>query len=429
MGTGSGESHGENATVTERVYVSCLDKRHAFQTATAAAQAGMLDTFVTGAYYDRRALRYRWLPPVSGADTLRSVAHDAVLGQPRFLVPGKGLSRLPGVGRTIVPSVAFLAGEIAFDSFVARSYQGTSHIFHGFGRYSPRSLARARELGTLAVLDAFELHPVVELQREAEQRDRMSLGAPRVSSIRRRSIERRIEAYEHADVIFACLEDVKDSLVAQGISSERIRVIPLGADVVKGGPAPAPAGDSRPFRLLHVGPLHWFKGLHLLLDAWERLQLPHAELIIVGRPFAGWTDYFKGRLATVPQVRWVDGMEHEELLRYYGEVDAFAFPSLVGPGMVVYEAMAHGLPVIVSSGGVVRNGLDGLVVPADGSDKLDEAILTLYREPELRRHLGAEARSRVTEFTWNRYHAGVVREYKAALSAPKRRQAGSTGVE
>ena len=68
----------------------------------------------------------------------------------------------------------------------------------------------------------------------------------------------------------------------------------------------------------------------------------------------------------------------------YRAADVFVFPTLVeGLGLVVLEAMACGLPVIVTSRGpdeVVRDGVDGYVVPAGDSTAIIEALERLYAD-------------------------------------------------
>lgn len=404
-----------------KVFIACLDRRHAFQTATAAAESGVLDTFVTGAYFPNSMPFSRRLRMNRKGEDLRRAAHLAgatLRAVPHFLVPGKFISSIPFFSGGWARTAGFLASELAFDRYVSQYYDGTSDIFHGFGRYSPLSLQRARAMGTTTVLDAFELHPLDELELEARHRNFVGLPPLRMTKVRETSVGRRIEAYKHADVIFACLGDIKSSLVRRGVDANRIRIVPLGADVLDTtGLDEAKRGEG-PFKLLYVGQLHWFKGLHLLLDSWDRLALPTAELIVVGRSFPEWGEYFERRMAGMTSVRWIPGLSRQDLFRLYSDVDAFAFPSLVGGlGMVVYEAMSHGLPVVVSSGDVViRDEIDGLVAAPETPEALDLAISRLVGDSLLRLRLGLAGRERSTSFAWDRYHHAVVGAYESILS-------------
>jgi glycosyltransferase involved in cell wall biosynthesis len=67
--------------------------------------------------------------------------------------------------------------------------------------------------------------------------------------------------------------------------------------------------------------------------------------------------------------------------------------------MAVLQAMARGLPVVASAAGgvpeIVRDGVEGLLVPAGDDDALRHALHLLAKDPGLRRELGAAARRRV----------------------------------
>ena len=87
----------------------------------------------------------------------------------------------------------------------------------------------------------------------------------------------------------------------------------------------------------------------------------------------------------------------------------FVFPSLLeGMGLVVLEAMASGLPVITTPNGpgdLVRDGVDGFVVPIRDVDAIVEKLEYLRAHPEDRLRMGQNARERAKEFTWEQYRA------------------------
>jgi glycosyltransferase involved in cell wall biosynthesis len=77
----------------------------------------------------------------------------------------------------------------------------------------------------------------------------------------------------------------------------------------------------------------------------------------------------------------------------------FVLPSLnENLPMALLEAMAMGLPVVVTAVGampeVVRNGVEGLIVPADAAEALAEALDALARQPQLRAEMGDAAAQR-----------------------------------
>ena len=73
--------------------------------------------------------------------------------------------------------------------------------------------------------------------------------------------------------------------------------------------------------------------------------------------------------------------------------------------MVVYEAMAAGLPVICThnTGSVIRDGVDGYIVPIRNSYILAEKLRILNRDRELLAHFSSNAAQRIKEFTMDKY--------------------------
>jgi glycogen synthase len=102
---------------------------------------------------------------------------------------------------------------------------------------------------------------------------------------------------------------------------------------------------------------------------------------------------FPGRLNRA-NVRWATD-----------NASAFVLPSRVEPfGIVVLEAMAAGLPVVVSARGgaseIVRDGVDGLVVDPFDRDALASAIDSVLSDTEQRKRLITAGRERVGNFDW-----------------------------
>src|SRR5207302_527506 len=79
--------------------------------------------------------------------------------------------------------------------------------------------------------------------------------------------------------------------------------------------------------------------------------------------------------------------------RFYGAIDVLAHPSFEEPfGLVVVEAMASERPVVAINGGgvpeIVRNGRDGLLVPAEDASAMAEAIGQVLENGQLAQELG-----------------------------------------
>ena len=89
-------------------------------------------------------------------------------------------------------------------------------------------------------------------------------------------------------------------------------------------------------------------------------------------------------------------------------------------GLVANEAMSQGVPVIATdavgaaAGGLVEHERTGLVVPADDSRALAQAMKRLHDDPSLRARLGAAARAAVASYTHDAWAAGMARALAAA---------------
>jgi glycosyltransferase involved in cell wall biosynthesis len=172
--------------------------------------------------------------------------------------------------------------------------------------------------------------------------------------------------------------------------------------------------------VLFVGRLEREKGVDVLLDAWGRANLaPGAVLALAGEgPLAG--------AVGAPGVRALGHVPRARLPALYAAADVLVLPSVrtatfVEPwGLVVNEAMHQGTPVITSdavgaaAGGLVRDGRNGLVVPAGDAGTLATAIEAIATNPELRGRLGEAARADVSPFTAGEWSRGMARALTAA---------------
>lgn len=180
-----------------------------------------------------------------------------------------------------------------------------------------------------------------------------------------------------------------DSLMAEyGVPSARIHVISPGVDVERFRPREGPRPDG-PVRVLFVGGDFSRKGGHDLLNAMR--GLPEAELDVV-------TNSLDGPIPTGVCCRVHVGLRPGEpaLLQLYQRADIFALPSH-GDCLpqVLAEAAAVGLPVVATSTGavaeIVRDGINGFLVPAGSAPDLRAALRALVEQPDLRHAMGLES--------------------------------------
>lgn len=160
------------------------------------------------------------------------------------------------------------------------------------------------------------------------------------------------------------------------------------------------------FAVLLIGNDWRNKGLPVLLDAIARLADLPLDLLAVGDDDPS------------PYRRVISGLPANAHIRflppridvdfYYAAADAYAGPSIEDAfALPPVEAMACGLPVIVSSAAgvseIVTNSVDGLILddPTDGAS-LAAMIRRLYEDKEFRASLGARAAETAMQYTWER---------------------------
>lgn len=194
-------------------------------------------------------------------------------------------------------------------------------------------------------------------------------------------------------------------------------------------PPPCGARDPRSFRVLYVGRLLHWKGLHLGLAAFARLRAAHpaAQLTVIGSgPAERRLRDLAGRFGIDASVTWVPWVERAAVMRAYLEHDAFLFPSLHdSSGNVVLEALSCGLPVVcLDLGGpaVLVDASCGFRVPAAGPDQtvagLAQALVALASDTELAQRMADGATRRAHHhFSWDRQVARMERLYRAVIAA------------
>ncbi len=117
------------------------------------------------------------------------------------------------------------------------------------------------------------------------------------------------------------------------------------------------------------------------------------------------------------RVRFPGFVDDEDLPALYSLADVFAFPSWYeGFGLPVLEAMACGTPVVAADNSSLPEvvGEAGILVPADDSSSLAEAVARLLTDKPLRAKLVAAGRAQAQRFTWESAARQLLEEYEAA---------------
>lgn len=187
-----------------------------------------------------------------------------------------------------------------------------------------------------------------------------------------------------ADVLIAPTAFVRGWYAAHGVPAEQIQVLPHGIESPE-IPARVPEPD-RPVRFACIGGLAWQKGVHVLVEAFTGLA-GRAELWIAGDASADPAYAGELRALAGDGVRFLGPLTHRQVWETLAQADALIVPSLwyEAFSLIAHEAFAAGVPVIASRLGalaeVVRDGVDGVLVPPGDVDAWRGALRRLVDDP------------------------------------------------
>lgn len=254
--------------------------------------------------------------------------------------------------------------------------------------------------GVLVVSERINCHRAMAQRILWSEYDR--LGLPRAGGYGDGEVSGETRKLMKSRAVFAPSPMVAKSLEEVGIGPERILRSSYGWDPGRIGAGRRQArerGGAVVFVFVGLGCVR--KGLHLLLDAWARKRFS-AKLRIVG--------------SVTEEIEKLHGetlrRSDVELTGFVPDVgammatsDVFVFPSLEEGGpLVTYEAMAVGLPSIVSpmaAGAVVVDGIHGMVIDPHDASGWAAAMERMVASAELREEMGRAAAEHAKGYTWS----------------------------
>lgn len=171
--------------------------------------------------------------------------------------------------------------------------------------------------------------------------------------------------------------------------------------------------------VLHVGRLAVEKDPDVLVEAFRLAhEIVGAEALFC---VAGDGPRAPALRRALPFARHFGFLARDVLADLYADADLFVFPSATETcGLVTLEAMASALPVVSADrGGVLENmrdGINGMVVPAGDGRRFADAIVALIRDVRQRAAMGQAARAFAVGRDWNREISELERMYQEAIA-------------
>ncbi|WGV24075.1 glycosyltransferase family 4 protein [Halotia branconii] len=301
-----------------------------------------------------------------------------------------------------------------FDQWAARQLKTvTSQLFVGVETCALRCLEVTHERGIKTLLDCHQVHPDFLDRVIAEAASDLNIPVPETIDTPTWR-KQKLQEFELADFLLLISEPQKRSFLEAGFAPEKLATITLWADTSIFYPPPAPISKNPDIlHVLFVGGLCLRKGVPYLLQAIE-LCGSNIELTLIGSKTSEINDFLK---KSECRFNYVPTMTKAQLREYYWQSDVLVLPSLVDTfGWVAMEAMACGLPVIVSENCGVPVPDENWRVPIMNAEAIAEKLLTLHHNREYYASLGNIASNFAQKFTAKLYREQLQTLFKKILS-------------
>jgi glycosyltransferase involved in cell wall biosynthesis len=235
--------------------------------------------------------------------------------------------------------------------------------------------------------------------------------------------------YRGADAIVAYGDHVRRFLVEHpGVDAEKVFVAGQAVQASRfDGILPSRNGTAT---VLYVGQFEERKGLPDLIAAFRAIDDPAARLELVGN--GSQEEQVRELAGQDERISVVGYVPQQELPERLARARCLVLPSVTTSqakepwGLVVNEAMHAGVPVVATeavgaaAGGLVRDGLNGFVVPERDSGSLSTAIRHLVEQPDTAAEMGERARGDVARFDYDRMAGAFMAAVEHAIAAKAR---------
>lgn len=394
------------------VLVTHPGRQHSHQAALALYEAGMLAGYWAGV--PAAAGQARRVPGFLRARFARYAPVPLEPARARWFPWTPALRR---VGDALLPAGAATWTDFAacrlFDRWAARELGGMQAGAVIACEISALATFReARRRGLVSILDAPSIHHAAQ--------DRLH-GTTDSPALHRRIVRIKDEEIALADHILTVSELARRTYLEAGVPAEKVHAVPLGADLELFSPDEHRQDKDAPFTFLFAGATIRRKGFDLLLQAFDRVALAElgVRLRIVG-PRGDLGHLLDSR--TDDRITFLGPRPQPELTAELRRADVLVLPSRNDSyGMVVAEALASGIPVLISemvgAKDLVTEEKTGWIVPVEDASALAERMAWCARHPEAVRAMGPDCRRAAEAAAWPAYHRRLAEVVKSLVAS------------
>lgn len=273
------------------------------------------------------------------------------------------------------------------------------------------TFVEANRLGIATVYDLPTPHHAtvhqLMLNELEEFPDALANGNPDAEWAPERTARKTREA-KLAFRILVASEMTKESICKVGVPQETVTRIPYGCSPLNESEL---STASRKPVVLYVGNISLRKGIPRLLRVWKKLGASKTHTLrLVGKMCLPrkFLSSYEGLFEHVP---WVP---RSELTRHYSQAAFFVFPTVAdGFGLVLNEAISHGLPVLASSNngarGFMEEGHHAMLYQHGNDDEFGNAMEHMLADSSKLAVMGKNAAELSRQWTWARYREAVAK--------------------
>jgi glycosyltransferase involved in cell wall biosynthesis len=284
-------------------------------------------------------------------------------------------------------------------AMLRHGFGSATHMYSMLGECGPL-FAEGKRRGLITVSEIYvPLSTERILTEERKKFPGWELNAPDYAAVCRGFESERVSSLD-ADFAICPSEWVRDDLVQNfGLPSERAAIVPYGVNPALFSVRNEPVRG----RILFAGTADLRKGIQYLAMAAEKL---------VGRRkgyefrVAGDVERSLANREQCRHLRFLGRVPRAKMAGEFTAADLLVLPSLAeGSAETTYEALACGVPVVTTpeAGSVVRDGIDGRIVPSRDPEALADAIAEIVEDREKRERMSRAARHRAHDYTWEWY--------------------------
>ncbi len=331
------------------------------------------------------------------------------------------LYRLPLHLGFLKGDVYFMAHYLLFTVFalcVAAWLRLSRRVNVVYTTYTPDSVAGffLKMLRVKWVVDIMDLLVMYATDRQVLRKE----INPNFPWVRRVVVKAVKGAIRHADLVLVpgvAKESGLPKVIIDGYRVRPDRGLPVrnGIDLERTTPSGEHRRDGK-FTVVYVGNVTPRRGVDILVEACALAlrHVPELELVLGGPAMEEdqrWLrEALDERRILNGHVSYVGPLEHSKALALMesGDVCVYPFPPKIELDGVlpvkVFEYLALGKPVVATRlegvSRIIRDGQNGLLVAPEDPQQMSDALVRLYRDPELRRTLVRNARPSVVQYDW-----------------------------